>query len=157
MAEAVKRSVRSEDFILLGYSIGGVVAYAIAEQLEAQGIPPAGVVFLDSYWPTPEGLGQAMGAVMTHFIGHANADVFNEDEHLVGMGGYLRMLREWKPGVVKAPSMIIEAEAPLYPGCEEERWEIADSRVRIDVDHFSIIEADVQRAAETIERWLAER
>lgn len=155
MSEAVRQTAGSDEFVLVGYSIGGVVAYAIAEQLESEGINPSGVVFLDSYWPSPEGLGKAMAAVMTYFMGHANADVFNEDEHLIGMGGYLRMLREWQPGVVEAPSLIIEAEQPLYPGCEDERWEIADTHARIDIDHFSIIEADVGMTAEEIEKWLA--
>jgi pimeloyl-ACP methyl ester carboxylesterase len=154
MADTVRRSVDSDEIVLLGYSIGGAVAYAVAEKLESQGVNPAGVAFIDSYWPTPEGLGQAMGAVMTYFVGHANAEVFNEDDHLIGMGGYLRMLGEWEPGVVKAPSLLVQVDQILYEGSENERWTIVDTTVQVESDHFSIIEGDVGLAADAIDEWL---
>ncbi|HZB47786.1 MAG TPA: SDR family NAD(P)-dependent oxidoreductase, partial [Mycobacteriales bacterium] len=55
--EVLERSVRGAvgdgPYVLVGYSIGGVVAHSLAARMEAAGLAPAGVVLLDT--PTPEG------------------------------------------------------------------------------------------------------
>jgi thioesterase domain-containing protein len=57
-----------DEIVLLGYSIARPVVYSVVEQLEREGLSPAGVVLVDSYWPRSEGLNRAMTAVIQHLV-----------------------------------------------------------------------------------------
>lgn len=38
-------------FVLCGHSSGGWTAHAVAHRLAAEGLPPDGLILLDSFWP----------------------------------------------------------------------------------------------------------
>src|SRR5262249_52510690 len=48
-AEAIQRRAGDGAFVLVGYSTGGWLAYAVASQLVHNGVSPAGVVLIDTY------------------------------------------------------------------------------------------------------------
>jgi hypothetical protein len=55
----------------------------------------------------------------------------------------MRLLREWTPGHIRTPSLLIEAQTPLFPGGDDERWKEAGEAVQVAADHFTIIESEV--------------
>jgi thioesterase domain-containing protein len=51
LAEAVVRGAAGNSEVLVGYSVGGAIAHAVAETLESDGLVVAGLVLIDTYVP----------------------------------------------------------------------------------------------------------
>ncbi|MEK8174743.1 alpha/beta fold hydrolase [Streptomyces sp. M19] len=90
--------------LLLGHSIGGALAHAVAARLEREGHPVAGAVLIDTYEPDPaersEVFAWAMGAVLDR--DHAYVDV--NETNVLAMGGYLGLFDGWAADELAAPS-----------------------------------------------------
>ncbi|MGW4365612.1 alpha/beta fold hydrolase [Nocardia takedensis] len=139
--------------VLVGYSIGGVLAHAVAQRLAEAGRPVAGVVMVDTVDPGPAARAAsflwALGSVLDR-----NADGrLVTDENLTAMGAYLDLLDQWEPGPVTAPVLMLRAErragAAGWPN-----WDVAETTVAIPADHFSILDQDAAHTARAIETWL---
>ncbi len=159
--EVLERSVRGAvgdgPFVLVGYSIGGVVAHSLAARLEAAGTAPAGVVLLDT--PTPEGddqIARGFGMVMTEILEHEHDGIALDDANCLAMGAYMRLLMtEHTRAAVAAPSLLVRAGKPLgSSGVEWPAWTVADDEVEVAADHFTLIEDAAGATADATERWL---
>jgi polyketide synthase 7 len=138
--------------VLVGYSIGGVVAHAVAGALQAGGNPAAGLAMIDTFEPDPacrvDVFSWAMGQVLTR---DHKRNVVN-DENLVAMGAYLRLFDEWEPGEISSPTLLVRASAEA----EFPAWRVARRVVEVTGDHFSIMEQHVEQTASVVQDWLAE-
>ena len=155
LSAAVLTAAAGSPYVLMGHSIGGVVAHAVAAHLESLGSRASGVVLVDTIDPSPArhdtSLEWAMGAVLDR-----DADgLVVTDEGLLAMGAWLRVFEEWRPVDVAAPVLQVSAELPIAPGSPVwSAWDVADAVVRVEADHFSVLEEHAGTAAKLIEAWL---
>ncbi|MFL6130218.1 MAG: SDR family NAD(P)-dependent oxidoreductase, partial [Mycobacteriales bacterium] len=156
LEQAVRRAVGDDPFVLVGYSIGGVVAHSLAARLEATGTAPAGVVLIDT--PAPEGeeeTTRVFSMVMTEIHEREHEAITVDDANWLAMGTYLRLLAERAPVHVAAPSLLIRAGQPFGgSGAAWPAWDVAGDEVEVAADHFALIEDAAVATADAIESWL---
>ncbi|MFI5780690.1 type I polyketide synthase [Nocardia sp. NPDC051570] len=141
-------------FVLLGHSIGGVLAHSMTEHLERLGRPPRGLIMIDTFDPEPEGRHETFGWAMHHILARDPGGVVVTDDNLLAMANYLRLFEEWKPSPITSPSLAVRATVPIDSAAPRRHWAVADQRIDVAADHFSILEQHVSDAAEAIEPWL---
>jgi thioesterase domain-containing protein/acyl carrier protein len=154
LEHAVRGVVGEEPFVLVGYSIGGVVAHSLAARLEAAGTAPSGLVMIDT--PTPDGEEESQrvfASVMTAILDREDQVIAVDDTNWLAMGTYMRLLRERTPARITAPSLLIRAGVPTGDGYWP-TWGVEHDRVEVDADHFGLIEAAAGETAAATERWL---
>jgi thioesterase domain-containing protein len=171
---SIRRAVGDAPFVLVGYSIGGVIAHALAARFEDAGAAPAGVVLVDTPAPDavlaaiePRAGGRAGAAgeeetrsvftlVVTSILERGHEAISIDDVSWLAMGTYLRLLPERHPARIAAPALLIRAGQPLggaeAPGWPS--WDIGGDQVEIAADHFGLIEAAAAATADATERWL---
>jgi hypothetical protein len=77
-----------------------------------------------------------------------------DDEGLLAMGAYLRLLEGWTPSRPVAPSLLVGAD-PAGPQPRWPLWSGADAAVTVPgADHFSLIEEHAEQVAATVDSWL---
>jgi hypothetical protein len=152
LAEAARRG-SERPFVLLGYSVGGALALAAADALAAAGARVAGVVLLDTFdpagdqWPI---FAWAMGQVLDRGPNSVTVD----DEGLLAMGAYLRLLEGWTASRPAAPSLLVGAD-PAGPQPRWPLWPGAEAAVTVPgADHFSLIEEHAEQVARAVDSWL---
>ncbi|MFI1934753.1 alpha/beta fold hydrolase, partial [Streptomyces sp. NPDC020330] len=114
LADAIRRVVGDDPFVLVGYSIGGVVAHSLAARFEAEGVGVAGLVMIDT--PTPEGeeeTNRVFSLVMTEILERDHEAIAVDDANWLAMGTYMRLLGERVTTRIAAPSLLIRAGEPL--------------------------------------------
>ncbi|MEU7630022.1 SDR family NAD(P)-dependent oxidoreductase [Nocardia sp. NPDC049220] len=160
LATSVERVAEQQPIVLVGYSAGGAIAYALAHRLEKSGRGLVGVVLLDAYCPDDaeqnrQVLVSAVGAVLD--LGDEATEI--GDHGLVAMAKYAQIFDERQPVAIAAPTFDLRAVTPL-PGLDLAEpvptWLHTDKTVEIDADHFSIIGAASSVAAQEIRHWLEE-
>lgn len=88
LGDSIRRIVGGAPFVLVGYSIGGVLAYSLAARFEAAGAAPVGVVMIDT--PTPESneeTNRVFSLVMTEIL--EREALFIDDASWLAMGTYM--------------------------------------------------------------------
>ncbi|WAL67956.1 SDR family NAD(P)-dependent oxidoreductase [Amycolatopsis cynarae] len=170
LEESVRLGAGERPYALLGYSSGGVLAYALASRLEKCGLVPAAVVLLDSY--EMDGGGEATaGTVADMAAGMLEREEqygpFDRDK-LTAMAHYLGLLESVEPGEVSAPTVLVRPEhrfttaggtpdgAGEDPAAWRTTWHRADAVVTVPGDHFSVVDADAGTTAGAIGAWLDE-
>jgi thioesterase domain-containing protein len=157
LAGSILNAVGDAPFILVGYSIGGVVAHSLAARLEAAAAAPAGVVLIDT--PLPEGeeeTNRGFSLVMTKILEREHEAVPIDDANLLAMGTYMRLLAEHRPERIAARTLLIRAGEPIDKGDDAPwpAWDVCDDQVEIAADHFALIEAAAAATADATSRWL---
>ncbi|MFF0488802.1 type I polyketide synthase [Nocardia sp. NPDC004068] len=154
VAETVGAACGDAPFVLLGHSIGGVLAHSVAEQLDRAGRPPRGLVLIDTFDPEPGGRQDTFGWAMHHILARDPEGVVVTDANLLAMANYLRLFEEWKPATVNVPTLAVRATATTDSAAPQRHWAVADRTVDAAADHFSILEDHAPLAAGAIEPWL---
>ena len=156
LARAARGAAGDEPFVLAGYSIGGVLAHAVAEALERDGGGPAGLVLLDTFDVDAVDQQRAFAWAVGQILERDHDYVSVDDGGLTAMGAWMRAVQEWTPGRVEAPTLLVRAESGAagetseWPG-----WRVADTTVAVDADHFSLLEDRAAAAAEAVDGWIA--
>jgi hypothetical protein len=80
------------------------------------------------------------------------------DIRLTAMGGYFRLLGQWRPADVAAPVLLVRASDPL-PGLagasdQNTSWRFPYAAVESPGDHFTLLEGHAHTTAHTIDTWL---
>jgi acyl transferase domain-containing protein/NADPH:quinone reductase-like Zn-dependent oxidoreductase/acyl carrier protein len=158
LAASIRRVVGDDPYVLVGYSMGGVLAHSVASRLEDAGAAPTGIVMIDT--PSPEDQAETdrvFALVMTEILGR-DPDGSIDDASWLAMGTYLRLLTERRSARIAAPTLLIRAGTPL--GAADEgagwpAWRIGEDQVEIAADHFALIEDAAGPTAEATERWLS--
>ncbi|EKX62102.1 type I polyketide synthase [Streptomyces ipomoeae] len=171
LAAAARTAAGGAPLLLVGHSIGGVLAHAAAASLERAGDRVAGVVLIDTYEPEPARQGEVFGWAMGHILardraqtgmhetGLREADVHETGVHEAGvlaMGGYLRLFDDWAADPLTAPALLLTAErGPDAPGSGDwPLWRAADTVTPVTGDHFSLLEEHAVDTARAVEDWL---
>ena len=142
--------------VLVGYSIGGALANAIAGRIDV-----AGLIMLDTYVPAAEDenrqvLADAVGGVLARR--HEMTAIGDDD--LVATGNYVRLWPEFEPATVAAPSLLIRASESLGDAFAAGRlaaWQVPEDVVEVTGDHFGLIEASADATAQAVKSWLTVR
>ncbi|MGW4533254.1 type I polyketide synthase [Nocardia sp. NPDC004340] len=149
-------------FILFGYSSGGVLAYSVAERLEALGGPaPTGVVLVDSY-RVGEGEGSEwiLKPVAENMVTNEAAFDRFDPARLTAMGQYIQVLRGIAPGKITAPTLFLQC-AQRIPGVPEDfmawqaqPWDESHRVVQVDANHFAMLHEGSDQVAAAVDDWL---
>lgn len=171
LAESVRAHAGDEPFALLGYSSGGVFAYAVAAVLERSGLRPAAVVLLDTYavsgadvaGPDQAERDGALAAQAAMMVDYEDLYGPFDRTKLTALARYLEILPEIPLPDVEAPTLLLRARdrfrigpATQDDGSEAWRssWSRADEFRTVPGDHFSMIEASTEATAESVQDWL---
>ena len=162
LAAAVREQAPNGAFVLAGYSIGGALAHALTRRLEDDGLAPAGLVLIDTYAPAQQDemaalFGEVMGSVLDER--HALIEAVVDDDNLMTMGTYARLMAEWEPQPIAAPSLLVRASVPL--GDARERgtlpwWQLPPEVVEVTGHHFELIGEAAAQTAGAIDAWVRE-
>jgi thioesterase domain-containing protein/acyl carrier protein len=161
LTDSIRRAVGDAPFVLVGYSIGGVIAHSIAARLEDAGAAPVGIVMIDT--PTPEGEeenNRVFSLVMTEILEREHEAISIDDANWLAMGTYMRLMAGHRPARIAAPILAIRAGEPLGQGNDAPgwpAWDVSDDQVEIAANHFAIIKAAAAATADATERWLKDR
>ncbi|GLF95075.1 type I polyketide synthase [Streptomyces yaizuensis] len=162
--------------VLLGWSMGGCPAHAVAARLAATGTPPAGLILLDTYHVTPEREAEpwllAMPARAALAMG-AEFETVVDDTALTSFGAYTRMLRGWQPDpldrpdapdVPAVPVLLVRAadrppEADTHGGAPAGRagqasWPGVRDTLEVPGDHWTIMEEHAGTTARAVRAWV---
>jgi pimaricinolide synthase PimS1 len=156
LEQAVRHAVGDDPFVLVGYSIGGVLAHALAARFEAAGAAPVPVIMIDT--PTPddeEPADRVFTMVMTEILRREDEAIVVDDANWLSMGAYMRLLIERSRARITSRSLLIRA-GELFgdSGQAWPAWEVGDDEVEVAADHFELIEAAAGDTADAVERWI---
>ncbi|QCX80416.1 Phenolphthiocerol synthesis polyketide synthase type I Pks15/1 [Streptomyces sp. YIM 121038] len=162
-ADTVQRHVGDKPYVLSGHSSGGLVAHAVARELERRGAGPAGVVLVDTY-VDEKALGDmaaAMGEQLSdrydsgHGTGDAEADDWG-DAWVTAMARY--MFLGLLPEEVRAPTLLVRAGEPLMEWTKDydwrPSWKLEHSTADVPGTHFTVMEEHSRTTARAVEEWL---
>ncbi|MBF6059300.1 SDR family NAD(P)-dependent oxidoreductase [Nocardia terpenica] len=157
--EIVERLDRDRPLILLGSSSGGIVAHGVAAQLEQRGVRPAAVVLLDTYLSGNKAMTQFNDVLLRGMFDREDQAVPMDDTRLTAMGAYFRLLDDYRPPAVQAPTLLVRASDPLgesIPALGDWRssWPGAHTVVDVPGDHFSMLERHAATTGGAVSDWL---
>jgi acyl transferase domain-containing protein/thioesterase domain-containing protein/short-subunit dehydrogenase/acyl carrier protein len=160
LARTVLEVAGDVPFVLVGYSMGGALAHAVVEKVESEWVRPSGVVMVDTFVPAGPEFGDVFSSVIGELLDRDHEYVSLDDDNLLAMGAYMRLLGEWVPGPIRAPSLLLKASESLDKVFEHDvqlpSWQRADTTVEVMANHFTIIEEHAKAAAHATETWLSE-
>ena len=164
---ALDRAAVAEPVVLAGHSSGGAFAYAVAQRLEEEGRPPAGVVLIDSYHPaqlafdaSSDAEARAIGlGVLGQLMGAGPLGGGVNDTRLTAATAYLRLLGELEIAPLEAPVLLVRATEPIVAGLEaadwRPRWDVPHEEAEATGSHLTVMSTQAQGTAEAIAGWLA--
>ncbi|MFF0296818.1 type I polyketide synthase [Kitasatospora sp. NPDC004614] len=158
-ATTLLRELPGRTLVLAGSSSGGTLAHGVATELERRGAGPAAVVLLDTYLSDNRGITQFNDVLLGGMFAREERAAPMDGTRLTAMGGYFRLLDDWKPPAVRAPLLLVRASTPLgSPSADagewRASWEGADAVVDVPGDHFSLMEQHVATTGDAVADWL---
>ncbi|MFI0738426.1 type I polyketide synthase [Streptomyces sp. NPDC021100] len=156
MAEATAEAAAGAPFFLVGHSVGGLMARAVAERLLRSGTRAQGVAMIDTYDIDDAGEREALFVwAMSEILDRDPTGVVVNDENLMAMGAYVRLYAEWQPVEVEVPTLAVRAVAPeaSHGAPVDPTWKAADAAEPVLADHFSILEDRAPTTARVLGAW----
>jgi acyl transferase domain-containing protein/thioesterase domain-containing protein len=145
MAEAVLRAAAGNPVVLVGHSIGGVIAHDLAGRVD-----PSSVVMIDTFEVDGTDRAKVFEWAMGIILERDSDSVIVNDDNVLAMGAYLRLFPERDTTPSAVPSVLIRArESAPWP-----TWAVADDTVTVEGDHFSVLEDDAGACAAALRTWL---
>ncbi|MEU9191468.1 thioesterase domain-containing protein, partial [Streptomyces sp. NPDC048484] len=166
LAESVLRAAEGEPFVLLGYSSGGVVAYAVADHLEkARGVTSTGVVLLDSYKVEDNAMPNGFEHMAARMLDMESVFGRYDSARLSAMSHYSHLLPAFSLGSIEAPvlfigvdeSFVVRPDGSPDTGdfLRARPWDSAHSLRIAPGNHFTLVEDHADSTAAVIEDWIA--
>jgi acyl transferase domain-containing protein len=160
LAAAVRRCSDGAPFVLAGHSAGGLLAYAVASELERAGTPPAGVAMIDTYSAgTGDAAANAMRGMADTILGRESTHESTSDARLTAMGAYMRLLSEFQPSEIAVPTLLLRACEPMAGVRADQAWrtswEFPHTAIDVPGDHLTMMEAHAATAAQAVQTWLS--
>jgi pimaricinolide synthase PimS1 len=161
LAESVWRAAEGEPFVIVGYSSGGAIAHGLAERFEIGRPGLEGLAMIDSYFPSGPELLQGFSDDFGRLLGMADQGISLDDDQLLAMAGYLRLLSEWSPTPIDVPTLMVRATDGTRTSLIDEdqlpTWQRSPVTVDVSADHFTVIADRAAATAEAIGGWIAGR
>ncbi len=166
--DSVRRLLGDErPFVIVGRSMGGCVAHAVAARLEAEGRAVAGLALIDAY-PIDSAVREGMGewwltAMLSGMLDRIEQyDMVWSDASLTSMGGYNTVFADWRPEPIEAPILSLRADTPLRgtvidpDGRYDWRayWPVPHEVVDVPGDHFTLLEQHTPTTADAVRQWI---
>lgn len=152
-AVAVERHANGRPTVLVGFSTGGLLAYATAAQCARNGAAPAAVVLIDSY--TPQTISDLLSPVVDRMLETGRAHPAITDDTLTAMFAYLRLLKDWRPPELVAPTLLVAAaDADTDETGVGATWPHRHAAVAVPADHLTILDDQAEATAQAIDQWL---
>ncbi|MQY20188.1 type I polyketide synthase [Nocardia macrotermitis] len=157
-------TVGDRDYFLVGRSLGGCVAHAVAAELLTAGRPPRGLALIDTYpletpaLPDKQWWMPALIAGMVRRVDQLGLEL--SAHRLTTMGAYLRIAAELTAEPIPVPALLVRARDPL-PGMPVEDpdwqadWPYAGHTVDVAGDHYSVLEDRSPGTAAAVADWIA--
>ncbi|MFJ5306613.1 type I polyketide synthase [Streptomyces sp. NPDC088350] len=158
-ASTVRHQLGDRRYVLVGHSMGGTAAHALATRLAALGAPPAGLVLIDSYHITPDREAEpwlvSLPARAPLAVGE-RFDTLVDDLALLSLGAYTRMFRGWQPEPTRVPTLLVRASEPLPDMPREWRssWPHVQDTADTTGTHLSVLEEDAPTTAKVVRDWI---
>jgi acyl transferase domain-containing protein/D-arabinose 1-dehydrogenase-like Zn-dependent alcohol dehydrogenase/acyl carrier protein len=153
---AIRRYAGTRKVALVGYSTGGLLAYAVASGLAREGVAPIALVLIDSY--TMDTMWRIADPVFDRMLAGEASHPAVSDETLTAMGAYLGMLSRWTPEAAVAPTLLVKARDPIRGivriGDWTATWTSRQSAVEVPGTHLTILEDHATTTARVVEEWL---
>jgi pimeloyl-ACP methyl ester carboxylesterase len=157
LTEIVCAAVAGEPFVLVGYSGGGVIAHVVASHLERLGAPLRGLIVLDTFVAADPDTGRLIASVIADLARRPSSRLMLSERQLIATGAYIRLFRDWAPGPLLTPSLMLHASRALPGITDGDRsagYAMAAVHADVPGDHFSLLEADAATTAQSMEQWI---
>ncbi|WP_344043744.1 thioesterase domain-containing protein, partial [Saccharothrix xinjiangensis] len=158
---ATRRTAGDEPFALLGYSSSGWLAHAVTAELEARGVAPEALVLLDTY--LPDSMSPRLRRAMNYeLVVRRESFAAADFTAITAIGSYRRMFRDWRPGPVRAPTLVLRP-GHCVPGSPDEpttdlewrsHWPLPHSSGEVPGDHCTMVGDHAGSTAEAVWTWL---
>jgi thioesterase domain-containing protein len=157
LAELVRDASGGEPFVLVGYSGGGVIAHGVAAQLERMDAPLGALIVLDTFVAADRDTAHLIASVVADLARRPSSRLMLSERQLIATGAYIRLFRDWSPGPLQTPSLMLHASRPLPGVTDGDRtagYALAAAHADVPGDHFSILERDAATTAQSMEQWI---
>lgn len=160
----IRRYLSDAPVILIGQSVSGLIASALASGLEAAGESAAGVVLLDTYPPEKFDVLKRMGDAGAHEVAERMERLDDPSDGLMDQWGdawVTAMVRyyefEYTAKPTAAPTLLLRAQEgrPNWPDDWRSEWYLEHDRIDVPGNHFTMMEDHVNSTAQAIETWLS--
>ncbi|MBB5803003.1 acyl transferase domain-containing protein [Saccharothrix ecbatanensis] len=155
VVDAVARTTRElagdHPVVLIGHSVGGVLAHATAAAL---GERVAGLVLIDTFEPGRDEEAQ-LSAALNEVLDRDSGVV--TDANLLAMGHYIDLFAQWRPADIAAPTLLVAADTATASGRlgGQPLWQqVADTVVTVPGNHFTVLEVEATATASAVEAWI---
>ncbi|MGC5016852.1 type I polyketide synthase [Streptosporangium sp. DT93] len=160
IAESVRRAAEGEPFVLVGYSSGGLLAYAAARRLEATGVRPAGLVLLDTYDVQDHGMPEGFEHMTYRMLEMESTFGPYDSARLSAMSRYFHLLPGLDRGRIEIPVLFVGVEKSFKPDgadfLKAVPWDVEHELRMSPGNHFTLVEDEAEGTARIIEDWLGE-
>ncbi|MFD5921215.1 type I polyketide synthase [Kitasatospora sp. NPDC127035] len=158
-AEAILAHTGGSPIALVGHSSGGMLAHAVAAELERAGAAVDALVLIDIYSHDVEALAGIQPVLSAGMIEREDGYVPMDDTRLTAMGGYVRLFHGWQPTPIRARTLLVRATEPMFgwsrDGDWRSSWTLPHSTVDTPGNHFSVMEEHAATTARAVDDWLA--
>jgi polyketide synthase 12 len=160
----IRRHIAHSPFVIVGQSAAGLMASALVAQLEAAGIPPIGLILIDTYPPEKTdsllAIGQGikeMGRERMERLEdpiEGTTDVWG-DAWVTAMVRYAEF--RCTPQKIAAPTLLLAAQEglPEWPENWRTDWPFEHDLVGVPGNHFTMLEQHAKSTASAMETWLS--
>ncbi|KTS76477.1 polyketide synthase [Pseudomonas oryzihabitans] len=158
LAHAVEACAAGRAFTLLGFSTGGLVAYAVAERLQQRGLHPAALCLIDTYPPAAMH-SAVLEEVLREWLESRSDFWSTEDDGLSAMAYYLELFGRWNPLPLETPVLLLQAEQASTAGASDtwpHLWPRLTQAVKTPGRHFALLSDEVQHTAQRLIQVLAD-
>ncbi|WP_433655139.1 type I polyketide synthase [Nocardia sp. CA-128927] len=142
-AAAVLECAAGKPFVLVGHSSGGWIGHAVASGLEARGVQPAGLVFIDTRFLGGISFG-LVGIFMSTVLDYWGDYWSAEHAPLSAFGTYLDLFAKWKRPTLTTRVLTIQATKNPLKYLDVELLmpmdiHVNETRVKMAGDHFTVL------------------
>jgi acyl transferase domain-containing protein/thioesterase domain-containing protein/NADP-dependent 3-hydroxy acid dehydrogenase YdfG len=160
----IRRHVSHSPFVVVGQSAAGLMASYLVAHLEAAGIPPIGLILIDTYPPEKNDVMAVIGQGIKE-MGRERMerleDPIEGTADVWGDAWVTAMLRysEFRctPQKITAPTLLLAARdgMPEWPEDWRTDWPFGHEVIEVPGNHFTMLEDHAESSASAMETWLS--